>query len=308
MSLLISQKILDRIRDELAQSTESFLFISAYCKLPLIEFFNSSILDTAIEKKLVVRFRPDDILSGASDLEIYPYCKQHGWKLYFRLDLHAKTYIFDNLRCIVGSANATNSGLSFHNPGNYEIATICTLEANDVLSLEQLIRGSVEMNDNIYDQMQHFLANHITHSPNLQWPQPIADLFVPDYSILFTEDFPLCSHPNEANFDDLAFLDLPCPVSSGAISLAFRHAKCFRWLIDLLEKQNPKEMYFGAVTVALHNTLLNEPKPYRREVKELLSNLLNWIVDLDMPEFKIDRPSHSQRIRYVGGLITTHTL
>lgn len=308
MSLLISQKILECIHDELAQSTESFLFISAYCKLPLIEFFNSSILDANIKKKLVVRFRPDDILSGASDLAIYPYCKQHGWKLYFRLDLHAKTYIFDNLRCIVGSANATGNGLSFHNPGNYEIATICTLEANDVLALERLILGAVEMNDNIYDQMQHFLDNNISHSPNLQWPQSITDLLVPDYSILFTEDFPSCPHPDEANFDDLAFLDLPYPVSPGAISRAFRHTKCFRWLIDLLEKQDPQEMYFGAVTAALHNTLLNEPKPYRREIKELLSNLLNWIVDLDMPEFKIDRPCHSQRIRYVGKFITTHTL
>lgn len=164
------------------------------------------------------------------------------------------------------------------------------------------------MNDNIYDQMQHFLDNNISHSPNLQWPQSITDLLVPDYSILFTEDFPSCPHPDEANFDDLAFLDLPYPVSPGAISRAFRHTKCFRWLIDLLEKQDPQEMYFGAVTAALHNTLLNEPKPYRREIKELLSNLLNWIVDLDMPEFKIDRPCHSQRIRYVGKFITTHTL
>ena len=79
MSILVSQQILDQIRTELASSTESFLLISAYCKLPLVEYFDSCIVNPNIEKKLVVRFLREDITSGASDLEIYPYCKQHGY-------------------------------------------------------------------------------------------------------------------------------------------------------------------------------------------------------------------------------------
>lgn len=85
MSILVSQKILDCIRDELSASRESFLLISAYCKLPLVKYFDSCIVNTSIEKKLVVRFRPDDIASGASDLDIYPYCRDNGWKLFFRI-------------------------------------------------------------------------------------------------------------------------------------------------------------------------------------------------------------------------------
>ena len=57
-----------------------------------------------------------------------------------------------------------------------------------------------------------------------------------------------------------------------------------------------KEMYFGAITAQLHNTLLNEPKPYRQDVKQLLSNLLNWVTELGSPEIGIDRPNHSQRV------------
>ena len=56
MSILVSQKILDRIRDELSASMESFLLISAYCKLPLVQYFDSCITNTGIEKKLIVRF------------------------------------------------------------------------------------------------------------------------------------------------------------------------------------------------------------------------------------------------------------
>ena len=86
MSILVSQKILNRIRDELSRTTESFLLISAYCKLPLVKYFDTCISNANIniENKLIVRFRPEDITSGASDLEIYPYCRNNGWKLYFR--------------------------------------------------------------------------------------------------------------------------------------------------------------------------------------------------------------------------------
>ena len=149
MSILVSQKILDRIRDELSTSTESFLLISAYCKLPLVRYFDSCIANTGIEKKLVVRFRPDDIAFGASDLEIYPYCRDNGWKLYFRMDLHAKTYVFDRLRCIIGSANATGNGMNIGGCGNYEMATACELADKDVQALDLLLRGAVEMNDKL---------------------------------------------------------------------------------------------------------------------------------------------------------------
>lgn len=70
MSLLISRGILNCIRDELSKTVNSFLLISAYCKLPLVEFFDSCIVSSNVEKKLVVRFKPGDILSGASDLEL----------------------------------------------------------------------------------------------------------------------------------------------------------------------------------------------------------------------------------------------
>lgn len=55
-------------------------------------------------------------------------------------------------------------------------------------------------------------------------------------------------------------------------------------------------MYFGAVTEKLHNALVSDPKPYRRDVKIMLSNLLELIDELQMEEIKIDRPNYSQRI------------
>ena len=196
MSILVSQKILDRISDELSKSTESFLLISAYCKLPLVKYFDTCISNIGIEKKLIVRFRPEDILFGASDLDIYPYCRDNGWKLYFRLDLHAKTYVFDRLRCIIGSANATGSGMNIGGFGNYEMAAVCELAEKDIQALKLLLLGSVEMNDSIYEIMHHAVDVQDTVATGLlQWPKKITDMFQPEYSLLFAEDFPPCAHP-----------------------------------------------------------------------------------------------------------------
>lgn len=300
MAILASQKILDRIRDELSLSAESFLLISAYCKLPLVQYFDSCITNTGIEKKLVVRFRAEDIAVGASDLEIYPYCRDNGWKLYFRLDLHAKTYVFDRLRCIVGSANATTNGMNVGGCGNYEMATACELAEKDVYAFDMLLRGAVAMNDEIYAIMKELVtdqSNAITSAT--QWPKEITELFRLDYSLLFAEDFPPCLHPENATKEDLVFLNLSCEATMKEIAQAMRSAKCFLWLLNLIKEQDPQEMYYGAVTAALHNALLNDPKPYRKEVKQLLSNLLAWIDELEIKELLIDRPNHSQRIRYI---------
>lgn len=300
MSILISQKILASIREELSQSRESFLLISAYCKLPLVQYFDSCI-SSEIEKKLVVRFREDDLLSGASDLDIYPYCRDHGWKLYFRLDLHAKTYVFDRLRCIIGSANATSSGLSIGGIGNYEMATVCPLADSDVKILDRLLLGSVEMNDVLYDTMCQIISKAPGNTVSgTGWPAEITKLFSPDYSILFAEDFPPCVHFSNATFEDLLFLGEPVNCAADEIKQAFRYSKCFLWLLSLIETQENKELYFGTITQHLHSVLLNEPQPYRKDVKQLLSNLLTWIEELGMEKLQVDRPHHSQRVRYIS--------
>lgn len=301
MSLLISNNILDCMRKELVQCTESVLIISAYCKKSLVEFFDSCMGNKSVDKKLVVRFKMEDIISGASDLEIYPYCKEKGWKLFFRMDLHAKTYVFDRMRCIIGSANATKSGLSVGGVGNFEMASYVELEKNDQIILDRLLLGSVEINDYIYSQMIEAIRSYQTKSGNaINWPIEITELFINDYSVLFSEDFPSSYDPTEINDDDLTCLNLSYGADIEEIRTAFLLNKSYLWLVDLIKNHENQEMYFGSISAALHNSLLNDPKPFRKDVKQLLSNLLNWVVALNIEEIEVDRPNHSQRVRYVN--------
>ena len=60
-----------------------------------------------------------------------------------------------------------------------------------------------------------------------------------------------------------------------------------------------KSLSFGAISSRLHNAILDDPIPYRKEVKVLVANLYSWF-EL-MPEtFEVSRPRHSQVIRKIN--------
>ncbi len=299
MPILISQQILHRICEELSKSTESFTLITAYCKTPVLEYLDSYIDNRPIVKNLIVRMKPEDILAGATDLKLYPYCKQRGWSVFFRLDLHAKTYIFDNLRCVLGSANATCNGLSIGGIGNYEMAAVNEIDETDRQQVRNLFRSSVRMTDSIYNSMIAAIEAMKAQPRQMgqtKWPDEISHYFHPDFSLLFSEDFPPCRDPMIASSEDLVFLNTFPNANRDEIKQAFKESKCYQWLMKLLLERESHEIYFGAVSAALHGVILNDPRPFRKDVKDLLANLLNWITVLDMPEIGIDRPNHSQRI------------
>ena len=73
----------------------------------------------------------------------------------------------------------------------------------------------------------------------------------------------------------------------------------FRSLMRTL-RNNGGFMYFGALSAALHDAVITDPKPYRKDIKFMLANLLSIIEKLEMDEISIDRPNYSQRVRLAG--------
>lgn len=143
MSILISDEILDSVRRELKGALSSVQIITAYCKEPSFLHLDGYINDGVKEKRLLVRFRMDDILKGSTDFSIIECGIRAGWQVYIRFDLHAKTYIIDNKRGLIGSANATNSGLSIGKNRNMEIATLVDIEPKDVEKINKLFDDAI---------------------------------------------------------------------------------------------------------------------------------------------------------------------
>lgn len=295
MSLLVSSEILESIKHELENANDSVRIITAYCKLDSIKKLAFSISERVEDKRIMIRFRLDDLLKKSTDFDVLKYCLDTEWQVFLHFNLHAKTYVVDDKRVIVGSANLTGRGLTGDN-GNSEIATLSEIEEKDLKKIEAMFNEAIPVDEVILgklkDQYENIKGDE--SSDNLQWSSEIIDMFDHKVNSLFSYELP--NKPEFGESDYIDFLDIDGSVESKIIKDCLRKSKVYNWLINEVKKNNG-EIYFGNLSAALHDALVEDPKPYRKDVKVLLSNLLSLIEQWNMEEIIIDRPNYSQRIR-----------
>lgn len=298
--IIFSESIKNQLATEFQNTNKDLQIITAYCKLDGLKFVDENLPTKDIPKKLMVRFRMHDILLGATDLNIYEYCKMNNWQMYIRFDLHAKTFIFDRKRLIIGSANLTSNGIGLSENHNLELAMLAEIRSEELIRIENMFKQAVPMNDGLYALLTEQINNFdiTTGSTHAVWSDNILNMFVPDITPMFTQDMPPCNSPSTVT---TAYLDMLGLVdgyyAQEELKERFLNSKAYRWLKYVLNLKENKEIYFGELSAKLHDDLINDPKPYRKEVKDLLAYLLNWVVELGIEEVKIDRPNCSQRVR-----------
>lgn len=295
MAILFSNEIIAAVTQELQEATSSVQIISAYCKENSLNLLNECINPSVEDRKLLVRFRLDDVIKESTDFSIIKFAMDAGWNVYVRFDLHAKTYIVDNKRGLVGSANATNSGLSIGKAGNMEMATLVDIETDDIVKITKLFDDAILVDDALLLKMEKQLEtiSDSSKTEGYSWDTSITKLFNPHIDTLFSYELPEENILVEGQY--LSFLDETYVGDKDKLKESFRWSNAYLWLLDTL-KENDGCMYFGAITEKLHNALVSDPKPYRRDVKQMLANLLFLIEELDMEEIVIDRPNYSQRV------------
>lgn len=295
MSILLSNEIILAVTRELKNATESVQIITAYCKENAIRQLNGHISDYVSEKRIMLRFRLDDIVKGSTDFSVIDFCRSQGWKVYIRFDLHAKTYIVDGKRGFIGSANATNAGLSLIRYGNMEMGALIDIDEADMKKIEALYTDAILIDDELYCKLknQYQSLNECKSEEQYTWSDEIKKLFNPKISTLFSHEF-----PDKVDFktgEYIAFLDIVYSGDMLILKNVFRWSNAYLWLLNTLQ-ENDGCLFFGAIAEKLHNALVSDPKPYRKDVKQLLANLLSMIEELQMDEIMIDRPNFSQRV------------
>lgn len=296
MAILFSNEILYSVKNELRLASDSVQIITAYCKESSLQYLDECIDKNVKNKRLLVRFRMDDILKGSTDFSVVESALKNGWDVFVRFDLHAKTYVVDNKRGFVGSANVTNSGLSIGKNGNMEMATLIEMEPEDIEKIGNLFNGAIRVTEELIESMKKQLdaVDNKQSGENHHWDKTIMTLFSPRVETLFSYEMPEDFELIEGEY--FSFLDLVYTGDREQLKLSLGWSNAYLWLIETL-KGNNGCMYFGELSAKLHDALVTDPKPYRREVKQMLTNLLLLVEKLDMEDIEIDRPNYSQRIR-----------
>jgi hypothetical protein len=296
--------------DAVGPNTKTIDFCSAYMKLTSVDHFFSIYKKNKFvgSARLLVRWKVMDLITGASDLEVYDYCKDREIDFYIKEDFHGKIYQTIPGGILIGSFNLTSSGFGLRENSNDEVGVQLPITEENSSYINNLFQNSIMMDDLLFEKMKNFVkANKDKAHTQLDWPddiqslifikKPISQHLVNEF--LFTKFDRLVDPKGDSELmHDLSLLGLGAPDLSdfATVSKSLKVSVPYLWLKRVLKESNG-EIYFGALSEKLHNCLIDDPRPYRRDVKNLLQNLLSWTSQFCSSEIVIDQPNYSQRIK-----------
>lgn len=311
MNVLIWSPVYHILESQIDSGDELILLVTPFIKIDALKRLYEVQKNKSSRLKAVVRWHPEDIIFGASDLEVYPYLREHESQLYLNTSIHLKLYIFNTNAAFNTSGNLTLRGMGYTDNANIEIGNFVTLTELDWAKIYRIIDASHLVDDAIYDNYKRFLDNHKKIEP----PIIPSDLLPPPkkYTIssLPATDDPArlfdyylhsevsCFTPEDTRraFHDLVLYNIPPSLAletlERLVGTAFRASPFVQEFVDLLKQK--QSLRFGAVNEWIHQKCEDVPLPYRWEIKANTRILYDWL-EYFVPEISWDRPHHSQVI------------
>ena len=309
-SLLNTETFRNLLGNALENSTKSVIILSAYVKAIGVEWLKEKIGEKDIKCTIVARWDKGDLAQGSSDLECYSLAKENGWTFKVLKDLHAKVMLVDDDMLFVGSPNLTGRGMSLVPVANQEIGIKVQALEEDLKIINQLIDDAVLVNDAIIKELEEWKKNlpKIEKPKIPNFPQIVNDSFKEKFNKLWVNNFPwsniqyLLENVDKKEDNIIHDLDLFGLTNVSKKDLekelneSFLQSKIFNWLIKKLEAEENKEIYFGRLSSIIHDGLVDDPKPYRQDVKLLQANLYDYIKYFKPVNVICDQPNFSERL------------
>lgn len=303
--LFFSEDFTELFLDAINNACNEVIICAAFIKKKAICHLLDEI-PSGVKVTVISRWSKNDLICGASDLEVYDFCKSRGYRFGINTKLHAKLYSIDSKEIFLGSANVTHRGLSISGVGNVEIGTRIVPEQTDLEKLTKFLNTEVEWVDEELFGLISCEISEVKQEKNASvshsWSEKILTRLDKDIEYLWVHDL-LKKGPNEIqklDFDDmnavsdfeLLTLDLN-DMSADAIKQAFISTRLYSWIRSKVGFNN--EVRFGWLTKELHNALLDDVTPYRREVKDFIAVIFQWFKF--MPEkFEVKKYNHTETV------------
>lgn len=290
---LVDTNAVTNVLYALIEESNSIILISAFLTRSVLKLFKESDYDKDIS--LYVRCRPSDCISGSCDLDVLKQLISKGVSCYADYKLHAKIYIFDSKNAVIGSSNLTANGLGFSNYPNFELNYSCELSPSDLAQINIYLAQCVQINIDDIEKMQQELANiSTTASGNIPSEWEAIDLKPREkLAGLFIEDFPKCNPFELSNCDDKDVIHDKSMFGKDQLDkVKFEQSNVYRFVYQFISEQENKSASFGAITAHLHNNILDDFSPHRKDVKIFLQNFIlclkfygNNIINIKVPNY-----------------------
>ena len=310
-SLLNTETFRNLLGNALEKSQKSVIILSAYVKIVGVNWLKDKIINKNVKCTIVTRWNNGDLVQGSSDLECYYLAKENGWVFKVLQDLHAKVMLVDDDILFIGSPNLTGKGMSLVPVSNEELGIKVKPLEQDLKIINQLVDEAANINDNIIKELEEWQKSlpKIEKPKIPSFPSSIEETFKEKFDKLWVNNFPWCdveylinnADKKEDNIiHDLDLFGLRIIEKSKFeknLKESFLRSKIFNWLIRKLEGEENKEIYFGRLSAIIHDGLVDDPKPYRQDVKVLQTNLYTYIKYFEPDNIFYDRPNVSELIK-----------
>lgn len=301
MSSLISSSELTYQLEGLLPSCKNLTIISAFMTQLATRWLGQLIYNNKPKVQLIGRFTPIDFAKGASDFNALRDCINNGYQVKALVNLHAKIYQIDHDTIFNGSANLTGKGLALVNNSNLESCNRVNACEQSKAFINKIVESATDLTLSMLDKMQALLEQLDTANEAelpAVWPEDI----LPQTSELFVSDFPLGKPGvslNEYQLNpSLPFAQIEnAKVDFEFASTLFKQTKAYRWLKkQITENQSERDLGFGQVSRLLHDTLADDPAPYRQEIKDLQANLYSYLKLYASDEVEVFMPGRRSEV------------
>lgn len=310
MSNLVWSPVYRVLEKSIQEGDDLILIVVPFVKLDALKQLHW-VQNRRVRVKVICRWRPEDLLTGSSDVEVFPYLKANGCELFLNPDIHLKLYIFASNLTFNTSGNLTLRGLGYSEHPNVEVGNMVTLTAEDWSRIYRIVESSRQVDDILYQRFKVFVEQRATESsvfspPDLLGPTKlytIASLPATETPANLASFYSNAADPRNAPEDvrrgvhDLVIFKIPENLSRTEFEVrlgqAFRQTPFVRDFVHHLRTEG--SLRFGAVTDWIHQKCEDVPLPYRWEIKDNARIFYNWLAHF-FPEITWDRPKHSQVI------------
>ena len=316
MTRLYRSPLFEHIREYLLDTPACetiFLFVP-YIRAKVL----AGLLDNISNRTVIVTtWEPADLLSGASDLAAYPYCRERGIALYVSEMMHLKAYSAGLNSAIIATGNVSRRGLM--PGGNYEAAVAVEHLTNEDRLFFETIRANARLvDDAAYSEISAWVERNAVDTAKTPTLKDVlsapdrddfsvsalpmthsVDALAAGYARIRTGQDPSDDRDVAACiFHDLANYSVPMGLPDGE----FRRELSARFFshpfIRRMDEFIAPEAYFGRIKEWIQNSCTDVPVPSRRELTGNVQVLLEWFVELGNGRYVVDVPgARSQRIR-----------
>lgn len=311
-NLLGTEAFRNLLGESLRDAKEQVIIFTAYIKKIGVEWLEKQLTNKNVKCVLVSRWEKSDLAQGSSDLECYEICKKNNWQFKILNDLHAKLMLVDNKSLFIGSPNLTGKGMSLVPVSNKEMGIKVSATDSDTKIISSLLEEAILVNEDIYSKLMEWKKNlpEIKKTVYPDFPETLKTKLKENLDKIWVHNFPWCkaddlfidkSSNNDVNHDlELFGLDKQ-NLNKQIIKKNIIKSRVYRWLENQINKQKDKEIYFGSLSSIIHNSLLDDPKPYRKDIKQLQANLYTYVKSFLNDRIAIDIPfEKSERLRIIN--------